>query len=390
MDNEVTDGAGEVEKPAPAATGASATPPDATAESSPASEETAFHGEVERLQGKPASADSQPAEKEETESAEVAEENTEPLKDEPGADSEETTKGPNDLSKPVVDPDKGFSSRPEWKKAAEIADKLGPTAGKEMRHLMREILKTETTLKTQVEQFKPAHEAITRIERAAGKEGVEGSIRLIEGWQAGDPQARKILQELMDDFDRRTGNVITSPDLTDKLKRVDEQMAQGLLTEDEAKERRAELQELERTRATAKQLQSRTTQTQQLEQQQRQQAEQQQRVQEVVTVANNWQKEILAKDPDYPALAELHETLTETLANRKMQELGRELNGGEAKQVLEAAYKQVKAQAMKFQPKPKAKVPVTGGNGSSAKTKPTFASEDDEFYHTVQKLQGQA
>lgn len=256
---------------------------------------------------------------------------------------------------------KAFSERPEWSAAIKIATKAGPEAVKEMRQQLRAIFQRETAVVSQVERLKPAAQLTDRIRRCTGDEGLENSVKLIEGWYEGRPETRKMLVDLLNDFDARTGAVITSPDLTKRLETAKAQMQDGLMDQEQFNQVEADLLERERERAESRQLKSQVQQRNQQETTQQQAA----RIQQETEALNAWEKKA-SKDPDYKVIQRAVVDRAYRMLAEKRDELQRDLTTAEKIGLAEAALKEVKAETAALRPRPRSMAPVPEGDGSSA------------------------
>lgn len=366
------------------ATPSTATDESASASSTEGEKQETFSQKVERLErGESAKPEVSPTtETKKPESEAEAEEST-AHQDEPAGD-EGKAKDPTVLSQQQQDEalNKSFDERPEWKKALSLVpkEKRG-----EMREAMRQVLSRETQVAKQVEEkFKPVAQKYDRLKKAVGDdESAENAIVLTELFQRGDPRARTMLQELINDLDARTGAVLTSPDLTKRAEAIDAQLEQGLLTPEEAKQKKDDLLEIQKARVGKQQTESRLQETERTEAQKRFDAA----VDETVAAANDWEKEKMVSDPDYPALKKLVEDRAFKIGDERQRKLkGRLLNGTELKAVLDQALKEVKDEALKLQPKPQRRQVFAGG-GSSATARRAPANSRERLDQLADKYE---
>ena len=290
---------------------------------------------------------------------------------------------------------KTFSERPEWKRAMLLVPKSQQAS---MAFLMRDIFRKEGEITKQVEQFKPVVQKFDRFKRSVGDDqAVENTIALTELFAAGDPKARAMLVTLLNDLDARTGGVLTSPDLkqraadidarlekqiasvSDGYGNVDEKAASGF--RDDAEAAKKDLLELEKSRVGQRQ-----TEVQKRQAQQRQSQESFQKQQaDMVTACNDWEKSMMASDPDYPSLKAVVESRAFLIGNEKQNKLqGRLLNATEMKSVLDEALTWAKAEAAKFAPRPQARTRLNGG-GSSATSRREPANDDERFIQEMER-----
>lgn len=314
------------------------------------------------------------------EAVKATKEATEAKTDEP---AKEATKETNALSQEHEEAlNKQFVERPEWKAVLNATPK---EKQKDVRQAMRTIYERENALHKQVEQTKPVLQKFERFKRGVGnEEAVDNTITLIELWQKGDPKAKEMLMVLVNDLDARTGAVLTSPDLKQRNQAIDEALQQGTMDEAEAAQRRNDLLELQKARVTKQQTEKELQSRESMTQQQRFEAMQQ----EMETSANEWEKDKIASDPDYPSLKKLVEASAFRIGNERQNKLNgqRLLNGAEIKQIFDEALKEVKAEAEKWKPKPKART-VLNGNGSSANSRRQPANPQEAFFQRIEELE---
>lgn len=257
---------------------------------------------------------------------------------------------------------KAFSERPEWREAISIARKAGPDAEKSMRKQLRTIFQRETALAGQVEALKPAAQIADRIKRCTGDEaGLENSLRLIEGWFEGRPEAEQMLEELLSDLRTRTGKVIHSPDLKQRWDSAQSEFNDGTLDETQLQQIKRDLLEIEGARAGKKTVESRLQAKQQGEAEQRQQTI----IAERTTALNDWERNIGRRDPDYPRIAKLVADRAARLAEARHAEAKRMLSAKEMVAICDEAYQTVKTELGGLLPKPRAKSPPPEIDGSS-------------------------
>ena len=312
------------------------------------------------------------------EAVKATEETTEATKDEPAKD---VTKETNALSQEQEEAlNKQFVERPEWKAVLAAAPK---DKQKEVRQAMRTIYERENALHKQVEQTKPVLQKFERFKRGVGNdEAVDNTITLIELWQKGDPKAKDMLMVLVNDLDARTGSVLTSPDLKQRNQAIDEALRQGTMDEAEANQRRADLLEIQKARVTKQQTESELQKRESMTQQEKFEAMKQ----EMVNSEIEWEKAQMANDPDYPSLQKLVRSTAFQIGNERQNKLNgqRLLNGAEIKQIFDEALKEVKAEADKWKPKPKART-VLNGNGSSANSRRQPSNPQEAFDQLVEE-----
>lgn len=346
-----------------------------------------FAQKVERLErGEPLKPEASPTPKADKPESEAEPEKSDATQDEPAADKGKA-KDPTVLSQQQqqqtdAELTKAFSERPEWKKALSLVPKEKQP---EMREAMRQIFSREGQVAKQVEEkFKPVVQKYDRLKSAVGDDqSAENAIVLTELFQKGDPRARVMLTQLIEDLDARTGAVLTSPDLKTRAAEIDTNLDEGLLTPEEATQKKADLLEIQKARVGKQQTEAQLNQSQQAEAEKRFN----EAVNETSKAADDWEKEQMESDPDYPALKKLVEDRAFKIGDERQRKLkGRLLNGTELKAVLDEAFKQVKEEAVKLRPPARARQPFTG-NGSSATAKRTPANPRERLDQLADKYE---
>ena len=347
----------------------------AQAESTPPADELAeFKADVAKATGQEPQ-DSTADSEAETDVAE-AKETDEPAKAEGEAKETDALSQQEKVSEKLTE-------RPEWLKLTAIADKVGKEAGKEVRAVLRGMFKQQHDLTSQVEQAKPAIEVVQEMMQSVGGSdvGFSNMRNLIKSFDQDPANAVPMLETLLSDAKKRAGLVVSSPELLTEQQKLQEQLDSGLIDTQAAETRKQELLELQQAR-TLKEQQKLTAQ----QRDQRQAAEQQQAaVQEIQQAAQQWEKEKLANDPDYLPLKNLHTSRVMQLAEAKVAELGRMLNGKEAKALADDALKQIKSEVGQLIPKRKERQAISGGSGSSGNNRQQPATEFDEFKADVER-----
>lgn len=340
----------------PVSTDATAASSTATgAESDSPTEGDKHRAEIHKLfdeaEGTEPAEDSPTTKPEEADAGEVSD-GAEPKKDEPGKAKETTTADASQDAEFI----NNFSKRSEWK----AIQKLAPGKEKEVLAVARQLFNQEKGLRTQVEKSKPAVEFTERIKRAGVE--LENTAALIEGWQRGDEQAEKILQDLITDLQTRRGTVLSSPELVAESKELDQQLADGMVDEAFVTKRKAELLKLQKGEAVLKQ-----TEAQLAEAAKKAQHENLGKLFKACDDAvANWKKEGPAKNPDFtPALNKLTVQLGDKYVAEKIQQLGRHLQPAEVVECAQKAYEEVLETVKASMPRRTAIRPVTGGNSST-------------------------
>jgi hypothetical protein len=257
---------------------------------------------------------------------------------------------------------KAFAERPEWKTAIGIARRAGPEAEKQMREQLRTIFQRENAVVAQVEKLKPAAAIADRIKRCTGDEaGLENSLRLIEGWFEGRPEAEQMLEELLTDLRGRTGKTLVSPDLQKRMETASQQMQDGLLDESQFEQLKADLLERERERAEKRSLETKVQRTER----QATAAQQETMIADRTTALNDWEKNVARRDPDYARIQKLVTDRAVRLADERNAKEKRWLSPQEMTAICDEAYKTVKTELGGFIPKPRARSPLPAGDGPS-------------------------
>lgn len=335
--------------------------------------------------------------------AEAGAEAAKPNEDEPGADGKAKEAAAEDdgvlsqgdkteaekAAEAAKVPEK-LTDRPEWQAAVKIADKLGKTAGVEMRGIMRGMFKREFELTQQVKQLAPAREVVSEIYQSVGgtEQGFTNIRNLIKNYDAAPEEAIPMLKLLLDDAEKRAGLVLQAPELLTEAQAVDKQLADGVIDQAAADKRKSELVELQKARTGVDRTKQRSETDRLKREQQQTQARQHAAVAEIQAAATAWEKEKLAKDPDFLPLKSLHTDRCMQLATAEVQRLGRMLTGKEARGVADEALKQVKAEVGKLLPARKERKVISGGDGSSGNKRTVPTSEFEEFQQTVAQATG--
>ena len=300
--------------------------------------------------------------------------------DEPAADKAET-KDPEALSQEVNKVPETLTERPEWQALTKIGDKLGKAEGKEVRAVLRGIYKREHELTTQVEKAKPALEVVNEMFQSVGgsEQGFTNMRTLIKSFASDPAGAVPMLETLLKDARQRAGLEISSPELLTEAQAIEQQLNDGMIDQGAADKRKQELLELQQARKVKETTQAR--EAGKLERQQREQAEQQQRavVAEINQAEADWTTAKLKADPDFGAVQNLHGAFAKQAALDFFNTNHRYPTPAEAKILLDESLKQAKAEALKFKPKPRERIAVNGGNGSSGNHRQAPMTEYEQF-----------
>ena len=352
---------------------ASATPAPAGAEdaSPPSPEETAvseFDRHLAKSQGKP-----------EPEQAKTTGQTETPEPEVPDADGKPEVK-PDVLSQPESEKGAPFKDRPEWQKLVKLVDPLSKEAGAEVRQTLRQLYQKGEQLQQEVEKAKPSVEWVEHFTRetGGGEAGVKNTLAFFRTFNHDPAKAVPFLENALADARKRAGLVIQSPDLVDQQKQLEQAVAEGAITPEQAEQRKKELTELETSRATLKRTTAQTEAERQ-QVQQRQQAEVQQAEMTAIDQAEaSWTEAKTKADPDFPTVKPLFDKFAQlgavefNTANKRMPK------PDEARQILEKAYADAKAEAMKFQPRRAAKTPVRD-EGTSRNTRQQPVTAEEKF-----------
>jgi hypothetical protein len=358
---------------------ASSTSTEVQAESSPAGEsaESTFSQTVDRLEKgeKPAAGESPPTETEPESSAadEAMGETDEPPKAKPEADDKVLSQSDDEVLR------KSFSTRPEWKKALDLVPDEKKHA---MRKALQPILLREQRTLTEIERLKPAGDRIERLRKAVGDDGVENTIVLVEGWQHGDENAEKVLENLLQDLRARRGTVLGDKDLVDESEDLDRRVAEGEIEAEQAEKRRRELSELQKHRAESKRVQVQAESSAQ----EQAKARVERIVQDRTTAINDWEKQTSSRDADYPKLQKLVVDRARRLADEKQSESQQLLSPAEMVKVLQESYESVKSELGHMLPKPQKRTPITGG-GSSLTSRAKPKDDTEAFFQRIEQLE---
>lgn len=376
-------------KPAQAAPEVTAASPGAPAESTPTATETElaeFKATVaEAIGNEKGSSTESKADGGDTKTDEPvaakAEDDPEALSQE-SKDQDLAVKGP-DGKAPVK-----LTERPEWQKLTAIADKVSPEAGKEVRAVLRQMFKGQHDLQVLVEKAKPAQEVVREmLQSVGGSEVGFGNMRkLITTFDRDPAGAVPMLERLLGDARQRAGLVLQSPEFVTEAKALDQQVADGSLTKEAADKRKAEMIEVERTRADNK----RATQRTQTEEQQRKTQETQAKIQAQVASINqaeaDWAAAKKKIDPDFELVADVHAAFAQQNSLDFWNTHKRLPSVTESTEILEKSLKQAKEKLARLRPTPKAKAALTtNGDGSSGNNRQTPQTELEEFKAEVEK-----
>lgn len=366
-------------KAAPPAAGAAAAPTGSAAEENAAEStpESAFATSIDKLE------EGKGAETVKREEA-VAQSEAGAQQDEPAPGADGATTDPRNVESEAA-LKKAFDERPEWKKALSLVprEQVGT-----MRDILRGVLTRENEVLERLETVKPVLASYGRLQTAVGDDprALDGVITLAELHAKADPRARELLMLLLNDLDSRTGSVLTSPDLKKRGADIDELAEAKVIDAAEAQTRKADLLEIERSRATergARAMEQNLTKTQQ-----RRSFETQQEALNVT--CNQWEQETLKSDPDYPSLKEVVEQRAYMIGMEEQQKLkNRLLNTAEMKKILDDALVWSKDQAARFKPAPRARSPLSGSSGGSSaqNSRRAPANAAEEFDQEIERLE---
>ena len=352
------------------ATATTATAREVTDDSPPSPEETAvasFDAALAKAQGKPAEASPEEApETPETPAPEVPEAKTEP------------EAKPVDLSQPESE-NIPFEQRKEWQKLVKLVDPLNKEVGKEVRATLRGLMQTEVKLRREVQEAAPHVQTVKHLVAEMGNEIGFNNLVTFVGKVNRDPAGSvPMLEKLLNDAKQRAGMVIQSPDLLTEAQKVQVALDTGEITPEQAAQRQKELTELETHRATTKRTTAQT-QVERRQSQERQAVERQQaEFSEIDRTEQEWTEAKSKSDPDFPLVQTLFGKFTQLAATEFVTTNKRNTTTTEAKQILEKAYADAKAEAMKFQPKKRQVTPVRD-EGTSRTNRPKPVTPEQKF-----------
>lgn len=278
---------------------------------------------------------------------------------------------------------KTFAERPEWRRVLDITPK---EKQKEMRGALRTLYERETSLHQQIEKQKPVLQTFERFRKGVGDDqAVENTIQLVEMFSQGNPKAREMLVTLLNDLDARTGAVLTSQDLMQRNRSIDDRLQQGTIDENEAKQLRNDLLEIEKSRVTAKRSEAEVQQRDKREQQTTVEAQ----MQATEDAGTEWEKSKMGSDPDYPALKDTVEKVAKAmLLDHPSFKSGKVLTPSEAVKILNDSLAWAKSQVSQWQPKPKPRNGLNGhGSSSSATSRRQPANAEESFYQKIEELE---
>lgn len=285
----------------------------------------------------------------------------------------------DDLSQSESEIPKPFTDRPEWQSLTKFGDRLGKTEGAEVRKTLRTLLERETNLVQEVERSRPHVAVVTDLIKEVGTEqGFRNLVSFIKQSNADPATAVPMFEKLLADARQRAGLVIQSPDLLTQSQKLDQLVRDGEMTQEQADQRRKELTELEASRANTKRTASQTEQqrraTEQTAVQERQRAE----FASIDQAERDWTIAKSKSDPDYKMVEPLFIKFAQLGATEFKAENRRNPNPADAKQILEKAYTDAKAEALKFRPR-RAAITPTRDTGTSRNTRQQPMTEAEQF-----------
>ena len=352
------------------ATATTATAGEVTDDSPPSPEETAvasFDAALAKAQGKPAEAP-----------PEEAPEEAEQLETEvPEAAKPEEAK-PVDLSQPESE-NVPFEQRKEWQKLVKLVDPLNKEVGKEVRATLRGLMQTEVKLRREVQEAAPHVKTVKHLlNEMEGEIGFRNLVTFVGAVKRDPAGAVPMLEKLLNDAKQRAGMVIQSPDLLTEAQKVQVALDAGEITPEQAAQRQKELTELETHRATTKrttgQVEAEKRQAQERQAVERRQAE----FSEINRTEQEWTEAKSKSDPDFPLVQTLFGKFAQLAATEFVTANKRYTTTAEAKQILEKAYAEAKAEAIKFQPKKRQVTPVRD-EGTSRTNRPKPVTPEQKF-----------
>lgn len=274
---------------------------------------------------------------------------------------------------------KAFDERPEWKSLNTL---LGDKA-KEAKPFLRQLFQRETQLGQQVETLKVPAQLGERVRRALSdgspeenRVAAENAVALVEMWREGRPEAVTMLENLLADVKGRIGLTLSSPDLVERARKIDEQVDSVRMTPEEGQQRKADLLEIEKSRAGQKRAEGQQKQTER----QQVQARNEQLIADRTTALNEWEKLGPSKNPDYAnektglRMRVIREA--QLLVGEREAQTGRLLSPQELVEVAKQAYEEVMTFAGGLLPKAREeRVPLTGSSSGKAIASPRTYQE---------------
>lgn len=278
---------------------------------------------------------------------------------------------------------KDFAKRPEWD---TVIQSVRPEQKAKVRAVMRTIFQKENELTAELSAAKPVLQTFERFRKGVGDDqAVENTIKLVEMFSKGDPKAREMLVTLLNDLDARTGAVLTSQDLMQRNRSIDDRLQQGTIDDNEAKQLRNDLLEMEKLRVTAKRSEAEVQQRDKREQQTTVEAQ----MQATEDAGTEWEKSKMGSDPDYPALKDTVEKVAKAmLLDHSSFKSGKVLTPTEAVKILNDSLAWAKSQVSIWQPKPRPRNGLNGhGSSSSATSRRQPANAAEEFSQRIDELE---
>lgn len=271
---------------------------------------------------------------------------------------------------------KDFEKRPEWKKVVDATRTLPADAAKQVKAVLRDSLLQTDGLKKQIASLTPHAQTVGELRKLTGgtDKGFNQAVDLMRRFSRGDESVIPIFQEMIGLVQKHNGKTLNSEDLVGQAKSIDQQVKDGDLTEDQGKQAKANLLEIEKTRAAAKRANTTVEQTEA----EKKQAQFDTLQRENQAAVDGWEATKSKSDADYPKIKRLVESRAFEIGNAKQQKLGRLLNSQELVATCDEALKEIKAEVGEFRPKPKPRQAITD-TGSSGQPRPEPKTAFEKF-----------
>lgn len=265
-------------------------------------------------------------------------------------EADEQGSQPDEPSEQSNDDAESEGEAPEAEATSEESDDANLPFGKHPR--WQQVTKERREFKEQVEQLRPAAENFERItsylsENRISAEEAQQGFEIMAAMRNDPVKALEMLGPYVDQLRQFTGEQLPS-DLA-------EEVDNGEISEERARE-------LARVRSERGFMEQR----QQEQQQQFQQHQQQSLQTEMANTASAVEAELRSRDPDFERKVPFLESEIRALATQ----YGAPQNANMARQLVEAAYKNVNSRLGSMMPKPQPKKTVSGGRSSTASKRP--------------------
>lgn len=265
-----------------------------------------------------------------------------------------------------------FDKRPEW---GELNKALGKDGAKKVRPIIRNLMERERRATDQVTQLRPVVDELKRYTvDDAGFKKMRDVVRAF----AEDPSASvPVLEQMLESARQRSGHVVTSPDLKQRLAVLDKKLEDGHLDEETHALARDAILEAEKGRAGAKSATAKVQQTQT----QRLTEARQAAMTTTLNSLNAWETNIRERDPDFgnvtPAEDPKHgESVADRVFDALQLKFSRNPNATTEELIAEATRVHKLARGQLARPAARESRPVTTtGSSTTAKPKPKTMRE---------------